>query len=89
MAYYVDTGEGSFRETDNIQHAREIAQHAIEQAREFRDRMGWTPFWGRCVEIRKGKAGLCAVQNWCSRPEERNLRVVSKTKTHDILYLKD
>lgn len=87
MAFYVDTGDGLFREADNIQHAREIAQHAIEAARDFRDRMGWTPFWGRCVEIRRGPARLGAP--FGRGGEAMNQLIVSRTKTHDILYLKD
>lgn len=87
MAYYVDTGDGRFTECDNLHHAREIASHALDAARAFRDRMGWTPFWGRCVEIRRGKGGLL-IPHAGKGGETLNQIIVSKTKTHDVLYLK-
>lgn len=87
MAYYVDTGDGCFTECDDIKHAREVAQHALDAAKDFRDRMGWTPFWGRCVEIRKGKSGL-GMPRWSGGNERLNQLIVESTKTHDIMYLK-
>lgn len=83
MAYYIDTGRGAFDERDTITEAREVSQAALQSARDFRARMGWTPFWGRCVEIRRGPARLTS-----PHPGENvNQRIVSKTKTHEVLYL--
>lgn len=88
MAYYVDTGDGYFTECATIAEAREVAQGALQSAQDFRDRMGWTPYWGRCVEIRKGKPGLVAPR-WVGTGEMLNQAIVAATKTHNILYLKE
>lgn len=88
MAYYVDTGDGFFTPCHTIAEAREVAQHALDRARDFRRRMGWTPFWGRCVEIRKGPRGLPSGM-WRHGCEAKNQRIVAATKTHDIMHLRD
>lgn len=87
MAYYVDTGSDLFIECDTLIEAREVAQTALDAAADFRARMGWTPYWGRALEIRRGKSGLLI--NTCFSGEERNRYIESKTKTHDVLYLKE
>lgn len=85
MAYYVDIGTEMFIEVDKISEAREVAEHALEAARDFYRRMGWVPFWGRCLEIRREKANL-RVGRHGNTTEGLNQIIVQATKTYEILY---
>lgn len=87
MAYYVDTGDGRFTECDTLQHAREVAQHALQAAQAFKDRMGFVPFWGRCVEIRKGSGGIL-IPHAGKGVECLNQIIVAATRTHGVLCIK-
>ena len=57
MFYAVDDGSGRFVIFDTAAEALECAENALQSARDFRQRMGFTPFWGKAVEIRKGRGG--------------------------------
>lgn len=84
MAFYVDTGRGAFDEFDTLAEAREAAEHALDSARDFQRRMGWVPFWGRAIEIRRGKSDLMAGSGG---GDIANQRVLANTKLHATLCL--
>lgn len=84
MTYYVDTGSGFFEVFDETERdlALECAERALESAREFHKRMGFVPFWGKRVEIRRGKSiqGLTRTFG-----EARNQAIIAGTKVYRVL----
>jgi hypothetical protein len=51
MPYLVETGGPYLEIADDMTHALELAQHALERADDFARRMGWAPFWAEAVSV--------------------------------------
>lgn len=84
MTYFVDTGSGFFEVFDESEKdlALECAERALQSARDFHQKMGFVPFWGKCVEIRRGKSvhGLNRAFG-----EDRNQAIVQASKVYRVL----
>jgi hypothetical protein len=84
MMYYVDSGGPWIEPCDTLQEAMVQAENALGAAREFAAKMGFVPFWGKSVEIRRGKSGLAMVQHGAA---VHNLRIMENTKIFRTLSL--
>lgn len=68
MAFLVDEGNGYLQPADDMNHALDLAGHALAAADDFARRMGWAPFWADAVQILTcSGAGM---QEWWRYPVE-------------------
>lgn len=85
MAYYVDAGGPVFEVFDTAAEARAYAETQLDAARNFACKMGFMPYWGRVLEIRKGPGADKIAAGMRANTTAYNAAIMAKTKTHTLL----
>jgi hypothetical protein len=89
MAYYVDAGGPTLVEFDTIAEARRYGEIQIDAAQEVALKLGFMPYWGRRLEIRKGpKSDKIGAGLQCNTTSY-NAAILAKTKTFAIMQAKE
>jgi hypothetical protein len=89
MAYYVDAGGPSLVEFDTIADARRYAEIQLDSAREVALKLGFMPYWGRSLEIRKGPKSDKIGAGWRYDTTDYNNAILAKTKTFVVMQAKE